>query len=253
MRKIIFAILLALAINGFFFARIGDVCANGGAPNPSPDEISVYISKIAPKNTIIGQAVKGTVRVEVVCSGNSSVLAEPMIDFGDGNTESIGDPCHCFTIALFGLSGEPREVKCDFEFSHIYNATGTYSIIPSASWGGGPPHIGGGLSTGLPETVTITAAPTPSVATSADNPLAATTTAGLIRSMTNVIFYIVSALAVLLIVVGGFILITSAGNPKQLNQGKKIILFTLVGYAIMLIAGGIVALIYRILDVNIAP
>lgn len=248
MKKIVL-ILTILAMISFCF--IGE---DVYAINTTPDKINVYIIDISPKNLTAGEFVKGTIKIEVTCSGDSSVEALPSIDFGD-TIESLGRVCHCFTSTLFGLSGEPRTVNCDFDFSHTYNSAGTYSVVPSVSWGPGGvgPVAGGGRKLGPSETVTVLEEATTAPATDVWNPLMATTTGGVVTSVTNIIFYIISALAVLLVMIGGFIILTAGGSPTQLAKGKKIIIFTIVGYAIMAISRGIIALIYKMLGMNINP
>ena len=80
------------------------------------------------------------------------------------------------------------------------------------------------------------------------NPLKWCTLDDFIYAITDFIFWIVSALAPLMIVIGAFYFLTSAGNPLQVAQGKKIILYTLVGYAIILISKGLIFVIKDILS-----
>jgi hypothetical protein len=77
------------------------------------------------------------------------------------------------------------------------------------------------------------------------------TTAELIEKITNLVFYVISGLAVLFIIIGGYFILTSAGSPGQVRRGRQVILYTFIGYAVILVARGIVALIYEMLGVNI--
>ena len=79
------------------------------------------------------------------------------------------------------------------------------------------------------------------------NPLKWCTLDDFIYAITNFIFWVVSALAPLMIVIGAFYFLTSAGNPLQVAQGKKIILYTLVGYVIILVSKGLILVIKDIL------
>ena len=56
---------------------------------------------------------------------------------------------------------------------------------------------------------------------------------------------------VLLIMIGGFTIMTAAGNPEKITKGRKIIIYAIIGFAIMAISRGILALIYLILGINI--
>lgn len=60
---------------------------------------------------------------------------------------------------------------------------------------------------------------------------------------------IATPLAVIMVLVGAFKLITSAGNPEKVSEGRKTILYAAVGLAIALVAGGIVSIIKSLLGV----
>lgn len=47
--------------------------------------------------------------------------------------------------------------------------------------------------------------------------------------------FVVSSLAVLLVVIGGFLLATSRGNPGQLQKGKDILIWTFAGLAVIFV------------------
>lgn len=63
----------------------------------------------------------------------------------------------------------------------------------------------------------------------------------------NYIFYISVILAPLMIVVGAFVFLTSAGNPKQSKLGGAIIKWAVIGLAVILFAKGVTAIIKMIL------
>ena len=50
-------------------------------------------------------------------------------------------------------------------------------------------------------------------------------------------------LATIMILVGAFQLITSAGNPEKVSQGRKTIMYAAIGFILALIAGGITDII----------
>ncbi len=70
-----------------------------------------------------------------------------------------------------------------------------------------------------------------------------------VKNVTNWIFYVVTLLTVLMIVYGGFLYITSAGDPKKSEQGKKVLLFSLIGLALALLANFIPSLVRFVLGV----
>ncbi|MDD4990429.1 MAG: pilin [Candidatus Pacebacteria bacterium] len=55
-------------------------------------------------------------------------------------------------------------------------------------------------------------------------------------TVTNWVFYIMTIVAVLMIVFGGFTYITAAGDPTKASKGKGILMFAIIGLAIALIA-----------------
>jgi len=61
------------------------------------------------------------------------------------------------------------------------------------------------------------------------------------------IFNISIILAPLMIIIGAFLYLTSAGNPKQTKLGGSVIQWTAIGFAIILFAKGISAIIKMIL------
>ena len=81
-----------------------------------------------------------------------------------------------------------------------------------------------------------------------ENPLDADTLEELIEGIITFIFWVASAMAPLMIVIGAFYLLTSSGNPQQVDAGKKIILYTLIGYVIILVSKGIIVIVKQILS-----
>ena len=55
-------------------------------------------------------------------------------------------------------------------------------------------------------------------------------------------------LAPLMIMVGGFYLITAAGDPEKVNTGKKIITWTIVGIVVVLLATSVKSVIEGLLE-----
>lgn len=73
-----------------------------------------------------------------------------------------------------------------------------------------------------------------------DNPLNISTFVELIDNILNFIFWIATALFPLMIVIAGFYFMTSAGDPKRIETAKNIILYTIVGFIIILSAKGLI-------------
>lgn len=54
-------------------------------------------------------------------------------------------------------------------------------------------------------------------------------------------------LSVIMVLVGAFQMMTSAGEPEKISQGKKTILYAAIGLAIAIVAGGITTLLKSII------
>lgn len=75
-----------------------------------------------------------------------------------------------------------------------------------------------------------------------ENPLKAKTFNELINNIINFIFTLALAIAPVMIIIAGLLFVTSAGSPGQIETAKKIILYTLIGFVIILMAKGLINL-----------
>lgn len=80
-----------------------------------------------------------------------------------------------------------------------------------------------------------------------ENPLKAESFEDLIDSLINFIFWISIAIAPLMIIIAGFYWLTAAGNPDRIKTALNIIKWTVIGFAIILFARGLVAIIGHVL------
>ncbi len=71
-------------------------------------------------------------------------------------------------------------------------------------------------------------------------PTGSTTFEDLLDSVINYVFWFATAITPILILVGGFMFMTSAGDIEKVNTAKRIITYTVVGYAIILFSRGLV-------------
>ena len=83
------------------------------------------------------------------------------------------------------------------------------------------------------------------------NPLEYETIGELIDAIIKFIFYIAVVIAPLVIIIGAFYLLTAGGDPKKIGTGKNIIIYTLIGLAIIMFARGLLAVIESIMGVKI--
>lgn len=75
------------------------------------------------------------------------------------------------------------------------------------------------------------------------NPLAYTTFCGLLGAFIKFLMYLAPVIAVLFILFGAFRMLTSGGDPERFEGGKRTILYTIVGFLVVIIAAALVGLI----------
>ena len=59
--------------------------------------------------------------------------------------------------------------------------------------------------------------------------------------------YIAPSILVIMILYGAFKMLTASGEPEKFALGRKVILYAIVGYLIVLIATGLVAVVQSVL------
>jgi len=83
------------------------------------------------------------------------------------------------------------------------------------------------------------------------SPLVHKTFGELIDAIVNFIFTIALVLAPLMAIVGAFYIMSAGGDPKKVGAGKSIIIYTLIGFAIILFAKGLISMIESVIGVKI--
>jgi hypothetical protein len=63
------------------------------------------------------------------------------------------------------------------------------------------------------------------------------------QPLLNLIFLVAIPLTTIMTLYGGFLLLTSAGDPAKVANGKSAVVWALIGFAIVLLSGGISLLI----------
>lgn len=61
------------------------------------------------------------------------------------------------------------------------------------------------------------------------------------------ILKLITPIVIIMVLVGAFQILTAGGNPEKVTKGRKTILYAVVGYAIVLLAQGLVFIIKEIL------
>jgi len=79
------------------------------------------------------------------------------------------------------------------------------------------------------------------------NPLEAESFEELIENLIDFIFWAAVAIAPIMIIVAGVYFLTSAGNPDKVRTAKSIIFWTIVGFAIVLLAKGIISMVREVI------
>ena len=156
-------------------------------------------------------------------------LTNPYVEFGDGAREDLT----CYgPILKRGCNGPGLsfwECSCLLDTSHIYqNAqTNPYEVRLIQ------------LAVRAREEVKVLSRPTLTPTASA-NPLRSTSIAAIVHQIGNTIFIVGAAGTFLMLLIGGYYLMFSRGNPSLVTKGKRIILISFIGFVILVIARGII-------------
>ena len=79
------------------------------------------------------------------------------------------------------------------------------------------------------------------------NPLEHESFAELADAIAGLVFNVALAGVILGVLVGAFFILTSGGEPKRWQKGKQVILYTMIGLAIILLARGITGVLKYVL------
>ena len=82
------------------------------------------------------------------------------------------------------------------------------------------------------------------------NPLKVNDFEALLNIVIDFIFWIGMALAPVMFIVAGFLYVTAAGNPQKTEQAKKIIIYTVIGLVVLLLARGLTEVLKSIIGVK---
>jgi len=72
----------------------------------------------------------------------------------------------------------------------------------------------------------------------------------LIQDVSNVLIFLVGAISVIMLIVGGFRYVVSAGNPSAVKGAKDTIVFSIVGIVVAVAAYAVVSFIFAQLGVK---
>lgn len=75
------------------------------------------------------------------------------------------------------------------------------------------------------------------------NPLTTSKFTDVVDRILNIIFFVALAVAPVMIIVAGFKFLTGGGDPKNLTSAKQMLIWTGVGFGIILLSKGIVVIL----------
>ena len=215
-RKIVFIFLIfLLVIAGLCFFQ------NIEALGPSIDVT------VSPDPARHGQ----TVSINVIVTSQYRLQDDRVqIRWGDGLVEEFA----CVMPLDYDLL--PGQV-CSFSAQHIYGAEGDYFAIVLAT----DTQF---FADSVPQTIHVSGA---AIATGYDNPLLAENIPQFVWQAIVFLFTASLYIAPLMIIIGAYVMVSSGGIPSRIDKGKKIIIWTLIAFAIILISRGLIQLVWMLL------
>jgi len=75
------------------------------------------------------------------------------------------------------------------------------------------------------------------------NPLGSQSFADLVVKIWGALFTLSIPIVSIMVLVGGYYILTAAGNEENLRKGRQTITYAVIGFAVILVSGGIVTLI----------
>ncbi len=82
-----------------------------------------------------------------------------------------------------------------------------------------------------------------------NNPLASDDVADIISSIWKFVYLLAIAVVPLMAIIAGFMFMTAGGDSTKINKAKDLLLWLVIGVVIVLLAGGIVQLIRKIMGI----
>ncbi|MFA5349432.1 MAG: hypothetical protein WC309_03635 [Candidatus Paceibacterota bacterium] len=76
---------------------------------------------------------------------------------------------------------------------------------------------------------------------------------GLVGRIINWIFTFLMVLVVIMVIVAGFTFATGGGNPDNVAKARNMLMYALVGFAVGMMAKGIIALVEAFIGKNAGP
>ncbi|HUX35408.1 MAG TPA: hypothetical protein VMV71_00035 [Candidatus Paceibacterota bacterium] len=75
------------------------------------------------------------------------------------------------------------------------------------------------------------------------NPLGSQSFADVVTAIWGALFTLSIPIVSIMVMVGGYYILTAAGNEENLRKGRQTITYAAIGFAVILLAGGVVTLV----------
>lgn len=82
------------------------------------------------------------------------------------------------------------------------------------------------------------------------NPIGVSSFQGVVADIANFLLLIAVPLTAIMALIGGFQMITAGGNPEKFANGRKTLMYAAIGFAVVLIAGGVASIIKNFISGN---
>ena len=143
----------------------------------------------------------------------------------------------------FTLYAEPVAAQC-----LTVGRSPCRNVVPGCC----PPDLTCYATAGIPDGTCVSSTPPPGPPAGTItliNPLSGTSDLrGLIERFVTILRDFATPIAILMILFGAFRILTAAGDPAKFETGKKILLYTAIGYAIIFVGWGITSIIESLLS-----
>ena len=85
------------------------------------------------------------------------------------------------------------------------------------------------------------------------NPLRTTSFVDLVNRLIGYLMLLASPIVAIMVIYGGFQILTAAGDPEKFKNGRQTILYAVIGFAVILLAKAIIAILKQLLGVEGTP
>jgi hypothetical protein len=83
------------------------------------------------------------------------------------------------------------------------------------------------------------------------NPLIVNTFQELLGTIVNFIFILSLPIAIIMIVIAGFLFVTAMGEPEKIQKAKNMLIWVLIGLAVVFLAKGMITLFYTVFNIQV--